>query len=75
MNKNEILDQDYSILITDLKKRVAESRYRATLSVNKEMVLLYHHILHSPPLAVKRTGVCRGALEAARDLLEAARGL
>ena len=44
MNKNEILDQDYSILITDLKKRVAESRYRATLSVNKEMVLLYHHI-------------------------------
>ena len=44
MNKNEILDQDYSILITDLKKRVAESRCRATLSVNKEMVLLYHHI-------------------------------
>jgi predicted nuclease of restriction endonuclease-like (RecB) superfamily len=44
MNKNEILDQDYSILITDLKKRVAESRYKATLSVNKEMVLLYHHI-------------------------------
>ena len=44
MNKNEILDQDYSILISDLKKRVAESRYRATLSVNKEMVLLYHHI-------------------------------
>jgi len=44
MNKNEILEQDYSILITDLKKRVAESRYRATLSVNKEMVLLYRHI-------------------------------
>ena len=44
MNENEILDQDYSILVTDLKKRVAESRYRATLSVNKEMVLLYHHI-------------------------------
>jgi predicted nuclease of restriction endonuclease-like (RecB) superfamily len=44
MNNNEILDQDYSILITDLKKRVAESRYKATLSVNKEMVLLYHHI-------------------------------
>jgi len=34
MNNNEILDQDYSILITDLKKRVAESRYKATLSVN-----------------------------------------
>jgi predicted nuclease of restriction endonuclease-like (RecB) superfamily len=44
MNNNEIMDQDYSILITDLKKRVAESRYKATLSVNKEMVLLYHHI-------------------------------
>ena len=39
-----IVDQNYKILITDLKKRVAESRYRATLSVNKELILLYHHI-------------------------------
>ena len=43
---NEIysLDQNYGELISSLKKRVAESRYRATLRVNKELVLLYHHI-------------------------------
>ena len=44
MNKNYKLDQNYGTLVADLKKRVAESRYRATLSVNKELVLLYHHI-------------------------------
>lgn len=38
------LDKDYGLLVESLKKRVAESRYKATLSVNKEMVLLYHHI-------------------------------
>ena len=38
------LDKDYGLLIESLKKRVAESRYKATLSVNKEMILLYHHI-------------------------------
>ena len=44
MNKNEVINQEYSLLIKDLKKRVAESRYKASLSVNKEMILLYHHI-------------------------------
>ena len=44
MNENYKLDQNYGTLVADLKKRVAESRYRATLSVNKELVLLYHHI-------------------------------
>ena len=39
-----IVDKNYKILITDLKRRVGESRYRATLSVNKELILLYHHI-------------------------------
>ncbi len=38
------LDKEYGLLFESLKKRVAESRYRATLSVNKELVLLYHHI-------------------------------
>ena len=31
-------------MLDDLKKRVAASRYKAALSVNKELVLLYHHI-------------------------------
>jgi predicted nuclease of restriction endonuclease-like (RecB) superfamily len=44
MNENYKLDQNYGTLVADLKKRVAESRYRTTLSVNKELVLLYHHI-------------------------------
>lgn len=30
--------------MTDLKQRVASSRYKAALSVNKELTLLYHHI-------------------------------
>ena len=40
---NEI-DKEYGVLVESLKTRVKESRYRATLSVNKELVLLYHHI-------------------------------
>jgi len=28
----------------DLKARVAASRYKAVLSVNKELILLYHHM-------------------------------
>lgn len=43
MNKN-IIDKEYSQLLTDLKQRVASSRYKAALSVNKELILLYHHI-------------------------------
>ena len=43
MSKN-IINQEYSQLITDLKARVAASRYKAALSVNKELILLYHHI-------------------------------
>ena len=38
------LDKEYGLLVKSLKKRVAESRYKATLSVNKELVLLYYHI-------------------------------
>jgi predicted nuclease of restriction endonuclease-like (RecB) superfamily len=35
---------EYNQLLSDLKARVATSRYKAALSVNKELILLYHHI-------------------------------
>jgi predicted nuclease of restriction endonuclease-like (RecB) superfamily len=31
-------------LLSDLKTRVASSRYKAALAINKELILLYHHI-------------------------------
>lgn len=40
----KMMNQDYSQFLEALKKRVASSRYQATLSVNKELILLYHHI-------------------------------
>ncbi|MCE3237061.1 MAG: hypothetical protein K0R24_42 [Gammaproteobacteria bacterium] len=43
MSKN-ILSQEYNQLLSELKERVASSRYKAALSVNKELILLYHHI-------------------------------
>lgn len=43
MNKN-IINQEYSKFLADLKERVASSRYKAALSVNKELILLYYHI-------------------------------
>lgn len=43
MSKN-IIGQEYNQLLSELKTRVASSRYKAALSVNKELVLLYHHI-------------------------------
>ena len=43
MSKN-IISPEYNKLLSDLKKRVASSRYKAALSVNKELILLYHHI-------------------------------
>jgi hypothetical protein len=41
---NNILSQEYNQLLSDLKQRVASSRYKAALSVNKELILLYHHV-------------------------------
>lgn len=35
---------EYNKFLSDLKERVASSRYKAALSVNKELILLYHHI-------------------------------
>ncbi len=43
MSKN-IISQEYTQLLSDLKARVASSRVKAALSVNKELILLYHHI-------------------------------
>lgn len=43
MTKN-ITTQEYNRFLADLKNRVAASRYKAALSVNKELILLYHHI-------------------------------
>jgi len=38
------MNTSYHLLLDDLKKRVASSRYKAALSVNKELILLYHMI-------------------------------
>jgi len=43
MNKT-ITDNNYAQLLDALKSRVATARYKAALSVNAELVLLYHHI-------------------------------
>ena len=43
MSKN-IISQEYNQLLSELKKRVTTSRYKAALSVNKELILLYHHV-------------------------------
>ncbi|MFT6106775.1 MAG: putative nuclease of restriction endonuclease-like (RecB) superfamily [Rickettsiales bacterium] len=41
---NLIISEDYSALLTDLKERVSSSRLKATKAVNKELLVLYHHI-------------------------------
>ncbi len=40
----DIVGEEYSQLLSELKQRVASSRYKAALSINKELLLLYHHI-------------------------------
>lgn len=39
-----IVDIEYVQFLDSLKERVAASRYRAVLNVNKELIVLYHHI-------------------------------
>jgi len=39
-----ILGKDYDQLLGDLKRRVSTSRYKAAISVNKELILLYQHV-------------------------------
>lgn len=41
---NSIISKDYTAFFEGLKSRVASSRYKAALSVNKELILLYHHM-------------------------------
>lgn len=36
--------QDYHNFIEDIKSRILTSRYQAARAVNKELILLYHHI-------------------------------
>lgn len=43
MNK-KIVDSEYIQLLDDLKKHVVSSRHKAVLSVNRSLILLYHHI-------------------------------
>lgn len=40
----KIIGQEYNQLLNDLKQRVASSRYKTALNVNKELILLYHHV-------------------------------
>jgi len=55
MSEN-IINQEYSQLLSELKERVASSRYVAALYVNKELILLYHHIGNSILIAQKNEG-------------------
>jgi len=41
---NLIISEDYSSLLKNLKEKVLSSRLKATRSVNKELLVLYHHI-------------------------------
>ncbi|WP_425363108.1 recombinase family protein [Candidatus Tisiphia endosymbiont of Hybos culiciformis] len=43
MDKN-IITTEYKEFLEQLKARVATSRYQAAQSVNKELIILYHHI-------------------------------
>ncbi|HGH8180098.1 TPA: YhcG family protein [Legionella pneumophila] len=43
MDKN-ITGDNYKKFLDDLKSRVTDSRYNAVLTVNREMIFLYHHI-------------------------------
>jgi hypothetical protein len=43
MNNIQI-SKEYSVFLEDLKTKVTSARYRTALSVNKELILLYHHI-------------------------------
>lgn len=39
-----LINKDYSALLRTLKSQIEASRYKAALKVNKELVLLYHHV-------------------------------
>ena len=41
---NELVSQAYGAWLTDLKQRIQSAQQRASLSVNRELVLLYWNI-------------------------------
>lgn len=41
---SNIINEDYTTFLNDVKNRVASSRYKAALAVNRDLILLYHHI-------------------------------
>src|SRR5439155_26877573 len=41
---SEIDTRSYSAFVSDLKRKIAEARHRAGLSVNRELILLYWNI-------------------------------
>ena len=41
---DRLVSKDYEELLEDLKKRVSTSQVAVVRSVNKELILLYHHI-------------------------------
>jgi predicted nuclease of restriction endonuclease-like (RecB) superfamily len=53
---HSLLHPEYNQLLADLKSRVATSRYKAALSVNQELTLLYHHIGRSILSAQEQEG-------------------
>ena len=40
----DIMNAEYAQLLEGLKQRVAASRYKAARAVNRELIVLYHHI-------------------------------
>lgn len=44
MDKNNIISKEYTEFLDKLKQRVTKSRYQAVRAVNRELILLYHHI-------------------------------
>lgn len=43
-NNKSIIPRDYTTWLTSLKSRISSAQQRASLSVNQELVRLYHHI-------------------------------
>ncbi len=41
---NQFIDPSYATLLELLKQQISTARYQAALKVNKDLVLLYHHI-------------------------------
>lgn len=68
MTKN-IISQGYIELLNSLKERVASSRYKAALNLNKEIIILYYHIGYSILQAqAKEEGASKVINQLSKDL-------